>query len=183
MYPPDCYMFAAESRLMNWMECGAPQTARRIVRSLPRNEQCSSSSSRSDTAPVTAHAPLPCVFVTDGSGFAHFVCCIHCATDILLFPIPATPSTMPWYSHARLGCVFVTDGTASAEYTQLPVPGPGRVKCSNNSRVWIHMVLNTQCIFASKWQVLHNYGWLNCLFVAGGSGWFSTALGLACRRM
>lgn len=180
MYPPDCYMFAAESRLMNWMECGGPQTARRIVLSLPRNEQCSSSS---NTAPRNSHAPLPCVFVTDGSGFAHFVRCIHCATDILLFPIPVTLSTMPWYSHARLSCVFVTDGTASAEYTQLPMPGPGRVKRSISSRVWIHMVLNTQCIFASKWQVLHNYGWLNCLFVAGGSGWFSPALGLVCRRM
>lgn len=141
---------------LNGMRCSAerPQNCSLITTQWAMQQQ--------RHCPRNIHAPLPCVFVTDGSGFAHFVRCIHCATDILLFPIPVSPSTMPWYSHARLGCVFVTDGTTSPQYTQLPMPGPGKVKRSINSRVWIHMVLNTQCIFASKWQVLHNYGWLSC---------------------
>lgn len=84
-----------------------------------------------------------------------------------MFPIPLPPSTIPWYSHARLGCVFVTDGTASAEYTQFPVPVPRGVKRSISCRVWVHMVLNTQCIVSNGRPFIVMAGWIVYLLQVG----------------
>jgi hypothetical protein len=129
---------------MNWMECGVPQSARRIVHSLPRNGHCSSSSI-SFHCPRNSHAPLPCVFVTDGTTSAHSVRSIC----ILLFqfqcPLP------PHGSIATLDyTAFVTDGSGSIEYTQFTVPHPGRVKRSIRCVFGVHMVLNTQCIVVTN---------------------------------